>query len=61
MTAKTWSSILKECVMTFVTTASVVAILLVTANDPSSDDATRGLVAGVLGSLFSKLSRQLVG
>ena len=55
-----WHKVLQESVKTIVTAAAVIGILLVTANDPSTDDAVRGLVAGIIGSLSAKLSRSFV-
>lgn len=57
---ESWRTVLQECVKTTVTAAAVIGMLLVTARDPSTDDAVRGLVAGVIGSLCAKLSRQWV-
>lgn len=52
-----WHKVCQDSVKALVLTITITAIILVTANNPSADDAVRGLTAGVVGSLLAQLSK----
>ena len=51
----TWKTFIQKAAAMGVVTACVVVVLLVTANDPSADEVSRGAPAGVLAYLAAKL------
>jgi hypothetical protein len=52
---RTWKCWLQQVALMVLTTGCVVAVLMVTANDPSQDDLERGLVAGFVGHMTARL------